>query len=243
VEYIIKATLTGLLFGTFGTTIGGIIGVNIKNTSKSLSFILEFAAGLMMGIICFELIPEALQISEIGNLFIGLLTGVSVMIICESLVNKKLKSKKIKSQNSLLTTGIIIGIGLAIHNFPEGLAIGSGFGASTKLGITLAVAILLHDIPEGVAIATPIHASGMQKSKALYITVLSGLTTGLGALFGAILGTVSIDLIAICLSFAAGAMLYIISGEIIPEAKKMYKGRIPVIGNILGFITGIIITM
>ena len=132
-SYLLKTTLIGLFFGTFGTTIGGIIGVTWKrNSNRFLSFILQFAAGLMMGIICFDLIPEAIQMAGIVNSIVGIIFGVIVMIICDNVVKRKHTRS---SNNSLLDTGIIVGIGLALHNFPEGLAIGSGFGASIKLRI------------------------------------------------------------------------------------------------------------
>ena len=150
-QEILKTTLLGLFFGTFGTTLGGILGVVIKkNSNKFLSFILSFASGLMMSIICFDLIPEAMGISGIVNVILGIVFGIFVMIFCDILVQKKFNTKSIKnSNNTLLTTGIIVSIGLAIHNFPEGLAIGSGFEASLRLGFSLAIAICLHDIPEG----------------------------------------------------------------------------------------------
>lgn len=246
-ETIIKTTLLGLFFGTFGTTIGGIIGVTFKNPSrKFLSFILQFAAGLMIAIICFELIPEALEISNISSVFIGIFVGVIAMVICDNLV-KKIYSKREKrnksgTSNSLLKTGIIVGIGLAIHNFPEGLAIGSGFESSIKLGYSLALAIALHDIPEGISMSVPMKNGGMSKTKAVILTLLSGVTTGIGAFFGAIVGEISETVIAICLSFAAGAMLYIVSGELIPESNQIYKGRMGTLGNIAGFILGILAT-
>ena len=116
---ILKTTLLGLFFGTFGTTIGGILGIVIKkNSNKFLSFILSFASGLMMSVICFDLIPEAVGLSSIYGVVFGVFIG-------------------------------IVSIGLAIHNFPEGLVIGSGFEASMRLGLGLAIAICLHDIPEG----------------------------------------------------------------------------------------------
>ena len=99
-----------------------------------------------MAIICFDLIPEALEISEIFRVLLGIFFGIVVMIFCDLFVDKKAKNVM---SNQLLKTGIVISIGLAIHNFPEGLAIGSGFNASIKLGISLAIAICLHDIPEG----------------------------------------------------------------------------------------------
>ena len=246
-EAIIKTTLLGLFFGTFGTTIGGIIGVTFKNPSKKfLSFILQFAAGLMIAIICFDLIPEALEISNISSVFIGIFVGVIAMVICDNLVkkiyNKKEKRNRSNNSNSLLKTGIIVGIGLAIHNFPEGLAIGSGFESSIKLGYSLALAIALHDIPEGISMSVPMKNGGMSKTKAVLLTLLSGVTTGIGAFFGAIVGGISQTVIAICLSFAAGAMLYIVSGELIPESNQIYKGRIGTLGNIAGFVLGILAT-
>lgn len=196
----------------------------------------------MISIVCFDLIPEALEISDIPLILLGIIFGVICMIACDILVQKKFnnKEKKSSSTNSLLKTGIIVSIGLALHNFPEGLAIGSGFGASLKLGYSLALAILLHDIPEGVSMAVPMKNGGMKISKVIFYVILSGITTGIGAFFGALVGTISQEIIAICLSFAAGAMLYIVSGELIPESNKLYKGRIASIGNILGFILGIL---
>lgn len=242
-NYLIKVTLLGLFFGTFGTTIGGIIGVNIKTKSnKLLSFILEFAAGLMMAIICFDLIPEAFETSGITIVFFGLLLGIICMLVFNGIIQDKFNQKSYSS-NSLLKTGILVAIGLAFHNFPEGIAIGSGFGASLKLGYSLAIAIAFHDVPEGIAMAVPMKAGGMNKTKVLVYTILSGVTTGIGALFGGIIGNISNDaLVSICLGFAAGAMLYIVSGELVPESKKIYKGRFAACGNILGFIIGLIAT-
>ncbi len=239
---LLKTMLIGLFFGTFGTTLGGIIGVSFKNTSnKFLGFILSLASGLMTGIVCFDLIPEALNISSIIYVLIGIAFGIVTMIACDIFVNNKFKNTRgsLKNANSMLRTGIIISIGLALHNFPEGLAIGSGFEASLVLGYSLAVAIALHDIPEGISMAVPMRNGGMSKFKVIFYVILSGVTTGLGALFGALVGGISNQIIAVCLSFAAGAMLYIVSGELIPESNKVYKGRMNAIGYIMGFILGI----
>lgn len=211
---ILKTTILGLFFGIFGTTLGGIIGVVIKkHSNKFLSFILAFASGLMMSVICFDLLPEALGISNIVNVIIGTIIGIVSMIFCDILVEKKfsVNSKTKGMENNLLKTGIIVSIGLAIHNFPEGLAIGSGFEASLKLGLSLAIAICLHDIPEGISMAVPMKNGGMKISKVIFYVILSGITTGIGAFFGVIIGSISQVVISICLSFAAGAMLYIVS--------------------------------
>lgn len=230
----------GLIFGMVGTTLGGILGsfINLKS-NKSLGFILEFAAGLMTAVICFDLIPETLNISNVSVCIIGIFIGIITMIFCNNIVDKIYSNQKKLKTNTLLKTGIIIAIGLAVHNFPEGLAIGAGFEASNSLGFKLAIAIALHDVPEGISISLPMKTGGFSKKKAILLTAISGITTGVGAFFGAIIGNISIDLIGISLSFAAGAMLYIVSCELIPESNKLYKGRMGSIGNIIGIVLGL----
>lgn len=242
---ILKTTLLGLFFGTFGTTLGGILGVVIKKQSnKFLSFILALASGLMMAVICFDLIPEALETSNILEVVIGVVLGIIAMIFCDLLVDKKFSTKVQvhNKQSKLLKTGMIVSIGLAIHNFPEGLAIGSGFESSLKLGLSLAIAICLHDVPEGISMSIPMKNGGMNPFKVIFYVILSGVTTGIGAFFGAIVGSISEQVISICLSFAAGAMLYIVSGELIPESNSLYHGRMTAVGNMLGFLIGIFAT-
>lgn len=90
--------------------------------------------------------------------------------------------------------------------------------------------------------AVPMKNGGMNKLKVLLYVVLSGVTTGIGAFFGAIIGSISNTIIAICLSFSAGAMLYIVSGELVPESNKLYSGRIVALGNIIGITFGILTT-
>ena len=243
---IVKTTLIGLFFGTFGTTIGGIIGTKFKNPSnKILSFVLAFASGLMIAIVCFDLLPEAFNLSTLPTVFLGIILGIILMMVCDMLVDKKFtSSKNLKSsKNTLLKTGIVVSIGLALHNFPEGLAIGSGFEASLKLGLSLAIAICLHDIPEGISMAVPMKNGGMKTSKVIFYVILSGVSTGIGALFGALVGGISQSVIAMCLAFAGGAMIYIVSGELIPEANSLYHGRITAIGNIAGLLIGIFAMM
>ena len=249
-------TLLGLFFGTIGTTIGGLIGVFSKrNSNKFLSFVLAFASGLMLAVICFDLIPDSIEISSVYVTILGIILGIIIMILCDNIVqnifNKKnnikksyttkkyLRKNKKTIDVGLLKTGIIVSIGLALHNIPEGLAIGSGFDSSTSLGLSLAIAICLHDIPEGISMAVPMKNGGMNPIKVMLYVILSGIATGFGALIGALVGNISKQVIAVCLSFAAGAMLYIVTGELIPEANQLYKGRITALGNMLGFIIGL----
>lgn len=191
----------------------------------------------MTAIICFDLIPDALELGDISIALIGIIIGIFSMIFCDHIIKN---TNKIKSTNKLFKTGIIVFLGLTIHNFPEGLAIGSGFSASESLGLSLAIAICIHDIPEGISIALPLKKGGMNTLKAIIITAISGITTGIGAFTGILISNISSSFISMSLGFAAGAMLYIVSCELIPESKHMYKGRFPALGNILGVVCGAI---
>ena len=88
----------------------------------------------------------------------------------------------------------------------------------------------------------PMKNGGMKPAKVIFYVILSGVTTGIGAFFGAIIGSISEQVISVCLSFAAGAMLYIVSGELIRESNSLYNGRMTAVGNMLGFIIGIFAT-
>lgn len=238
----VLTTIIGLFFGTIGTMLGGLIGISIKQCSnKILGLILSFASGLMTAVVCFDLIPEALKISNIETIILGILIGFILIFICDMLIHYKFYKLSKNEDSKILITGIIIAIGLAMHNFPEGLAIGSGYEVSSKLGLSLAIAICIHDIPEGLSMAIPMKTGGIKSWKILIYIFLSGFVTGVGAFVGSIIGTISLNIISICLSLAAGAMIFIVSCELMPEASKLASGRIVAIGTILGLILGLVI--
>lgn len=240
---LLYVTTIGLLSGTIGTGLGGFSGFFInKNSKRFLSFLLEFSAGLMTAVVCFDLLPEAFEFGSLNTGIIGIILGVGAIVLADYILSKLKGFQKYEKNNSLARAGILLAIGIAVHNFPEGVAVGSGFNASQNLGFSLAGVIGLHDIPEGIAMAAPLRAGGMQKWKVVAVSILSGIPTGFGALFGALIGQVSKDAISICLGFAGGAMLYIVSGELISESKGLHRGRLSTFGNILGIICGILIT-
>jgi len=243
-KHLINATLIGLISGMAGTGIGGMMAFFVnKISNRILSFILEFSSGLMTAVVCFELVPEAFALGGKFPVFAGIIAGIVVIIAIESLLKKSYFKKRSHENQNLLRVGIMTSLGIALHNFPEGFAVGSGFEASLKLGLTITAVIVIHDIPEGIAMAVPMRAGGFSKLKAFTYTLLSGVPMGLGALVGAALGNISKQFIALCLGFAGGAMLYIVFGELIPESKRLYFGRFSSVGNILGIICGIIVSI
>ena len=242
--HLIKVTFVGLLSGMLGTGIGGMAAFFIKNASKKfLSFLIEFSAGLMTSVVCFKLLPEAFEQGGSSITFAGVFAGIVAIMILEAYIKNNDSFNKGYTDSNLLKAGILTSVGIALHNLPEGFAVGSGFEASLDLGIALTAVIIIHDIPEGIAMAVPMRAGGFSKAKAFLLTLASGLPMGVGAFFGAVLGGISIKFTAACLGFAAGAMLYVVYGELVPESKRLYFGRFSSIANILGIIIGIIVSL
>lgn len=244
-ENIFYIALIGMAMGVIGTGIGGFIGCFIKNTSnRTSSIFLELSAGIMTSVVCFDLLPEGFSFSGMKLTLIGFVLGVIVLIIIEDII-KRIQAntnQNDSSNNSMFRMGFLVFIGIMLHNFPEGLAIGSGFGVSIKMGLTLAIVIAMHDVPEGIAITLPLRRAGVGFGKSVMLALLSGIPTGIGALIGAIVGGISEVTIAMSLGFAGGAMLYVVSGEIIPESKNLYRGRSSAIAYVLGFLMGICVT-
>lgn len=141
--------------------------------------------------------------------------------------------------HTLHTAGLVLAVAVALHNMPVGMAIGATFaGAARGGGILAALIIGLHNIPEGMSIAAPLLAGGSRPAAAIGIAALSGLPTILGALLGYGAGTMNPLLLAISLSFAAGAMLYVIFGELLPEGEHLWQSRLSGLSTMLGMLLG-----
>lgn len=136
--------------------------------------------------------------------------------------------------------GIIIGLSIALHNLPEGLAVGSSFMAKENMGISLAIIMLIHNIPEGLAMATPLKIGEYPNWKIVLITFLAGLPTGIGTFLGAYLGNISNTFIGFCLALAGGCMLYIICDDLLPNAKSLYGGKSINISILTGIFLGLL---
>lgn len=232
-------TITYALYGTVAGVLGTGIGaatayLTKKGGNRFLSSMLEYSAGLMITVVLLDLLPEAFNHAGLIIVLISVIAGLLLMLLAESIINRNHKSYK--------HMGIVMALGIGIHNFPEGLAIGAGFDTSFSLGMSLLITIMLHDIPEGIAMAIPLKLGKISMARAVFIAGLSGLPMGFGALAGALVGNISKETVGICLGIASGAMLYIVLTSLMPESKKIYKGRLSSWFNILGVITGIILS-
>lgn len=217
--------LAAFLSGVVGTGLGGLISVLFPRiTPRAMKYMLAATAGLMLSIVSFELLPEAVDYSRLWG-FLGLFVGIFGMLLCTPLI---------KADNEKQLTGKLVGTGIALHNFPEGLAIGASMAGSGVLGLSLAITIALHDIPEGVAMAVPMREGGVRRRNTVIATAVSGATTILGAVAGMLLGSVSSGMLAFGLGLAGGSMLQVTCYQLIPESADRETGGALMWGLLFG---------
>lgn len=240
---LLSIGLLSFLAGVLGTGSGGIIAYYFPRLGKKLfSMILGFAAGVMLVIVFMELLAESLVLGGYWPALSGLAAGMVVFLWLDSILPHwhPVTGADGGGAAKHIRMGYLIAVGIALHNLPEGMAIGAGFAVSSELGIGLAVIIGLHNVPEGLSIAVPLRAAG-KKEQGLWASFLAGVPMGLGGLLGAALGQVSLFILSFSLAFAAGAMLYIVCDELIPDVYEAASGHYPIVGILAGALLGLMI--
>jgi len=240
----LEVGMLGMLAGVIGTGAGGLMSVFVKNpTPRFTGTILAFAAGIMLSIIFLELIDESIANSGYQAAVSGLALGMLIFYLLDHyLPHHHAVSVEETHQGGYLKKGTLLALGIGLHNFPEGLAIGTGFVGSPELGMSLAILIGLHNIPEGMAVAAPLKQGGYSYLRVLAITALAGAPMGVGALIGAAIGSISTFVLGLSLGFAAGAMLYIVCDELIPDAYESAGAHLAIFGIFSGTALGILFT-
>ena len=211
------------------TIVGALIGFAFKNISHKFSdIILSFAAGVMLAAAVLGLIIPSVEHGERYGMPIALLitvAGIFVGALCLNLIDKLVPHlhalagvESEEHRNEGLSKVLLFVMAIAIHNLPEGIAAGVGFGSGDTSGaLIIAGGIALQNIPEGMVIIAPMLAAGVSKKRTLLIAALTGLVEVVGTLIGYLAVSVSVVILPFALAFAGGTMLYVISDEMIPE--------------------------
>lgn len=220
-----------------GQTLGSLIGLIKKPKRIVLYGSLAFAASMMLGISFFQLIPEAIEITPFYLIAISFFLGIVIMQIVDKIlphINPELMKKE---KPSVKRSVIMLVIGMALHNIPEGLAIGVGFALEPVLGIMIALGITAQDVPENIATIVPLYSLTKKKMKSFIIVTATILFELFGFIFGYyILKEMSLLLLGSSLVLAAGFMTYISIEELIPAAQIKQNLKVGLTGLILGLI-------
>ncbi len=227
------------------TIIGSLLGFTIKNVSHKFNDItLGFAAGVML---CAAVVGLILPSFELGGdrAIYTSITGIFAGALCLNLIDKAVPhlhrlagvdQEKHASSNDSLNKILLFVLAIAIHNFPEGIAAGVGFGTgNTSEALTIAGGIALQNIPEGMVIIAPMLTAGISRKRTFVAALATGLVEVIGTLIGYFAVSLSTAILPFALAFAGGTMLYVISDEMIPETHAHGCERGATYSLLLGF--------
>ncbi len=225
------------------TVIGALIGFAFKGISHKFSdIVLSFAAGVMLAAAVLGLIVPSLEYGGKYGIIITVL-GIFAGAVCLNLVDKivphlhKMVGDDIESHKSSSLNKVMLFVtAIAIHNLPEGIAAGVGFGAGDTAGaLVIAGGIALQNIPEGMVVISPMLAAGVKPRKTFLIAAFTGLIEVVGTLVGYLAVSVASAILPFALAFAGGTMLYVISDEMIPETHAHGSERGATYSLLVGF--------
>lgn len=279
-ESFITITIMTAIAGIGGTGIGGLLGSLFrKSSNRVISLLLAATSGVMIAIVCFDLLVEGIEAAEgfaganaVAVVGAAVLLGLCVVALLNYAIDRSTRSEVPHTAASehpsahddidelshidhynqhaaahdpkrdLWIAGVVIGCAIALHNIPEGMSIGASYAIQNAgaqgAALILAVLIGLHNIPEGMAVSVPLIAGGMGRAKAVLLTAASGAPIVLGAWLGLWFGDIGAVGLSCSLGFASGAMLYVVFGEIIPQAVLMYRSKLPAFFVIVGILIG-----
>ena len=242
----------GILIPFIGTTFGACFVLFLKKNlnEKIQKLIVGFAAGVMIAASIWSLILPSAELAEEQGVTswlpaaIGFILGIIFLIITNEIVDKIADKRNGKKLNMLMFS-------VTLHNIPEGMAVGvcfAGFlagdvGITLMAAMALSIGIALQNIPEGAIISIPLKLQGRSKGKALLYGVMSGIVEPIAAIITIILLNIVVPLLPYLLSFAAGAMIYVVMEELVPEMHSSKKSVLGVIGVTIGFVLMMVMDM
>lgn len=248
----------GLLIPFLGTTLGSAMVFFMKNSmdKKVEKILLGFASGVMMAASVWSLIIPAIDMAEEQGKIswvpaaMGFMFGILFLLILDTLIpHLHLDSDKQEGIKAKLKKTTMMVLAVTLHNIPEGMAVGVTFAGALigNAGITmagsfvLAIGIAIQNFPEGAIISMPLKSEGMSKGKAFLYGTLSGIVEPIGAIITICLTNLVVPILPYLLSFAAGAMIYVVVEELIPESQAGEHSNIGTIGVAIGFVIMIIL--
>ncbi|MEO8123245.1 MAG: ZIP family metal transporter [Burkholderiales bacterium] len=240
--------LAGSAVAALATALGALPALFIRHISaRSEAVMLGFGAGVMVAAACFSLLLPGIDAgaeilgSKLAGVMVvamGLMLGALCLLLADKLVPHEHPAAGRHGPDWMQLRRIwLMVFAIALHNFPEGMAIGVGFaGGDVSVGIPLAAAIAIQDVPEGLVVAVALRTVGYAPWKAVAAGALTGLAEPIGAIVGVALTSGFAPLYPLGLGFAAGAMIWVVSHEIIPETHRKGHEQAATLGLIGGFI-------
>lgn len=219
-QVIVQSLLAGL-----ATVLGALIALAWGRPGpRPTALLLGFAAGVMLLVVSLDLLPHALKAGRVAAA-LGVCLGVLGCKVSGSIAYRLVRrsSQLYGHRQAFFRMGLMVALSIALHDLPEGLAIGAGFAESGAIGTSLAIAIGLHNIPEGIGVAIPLNHAGSSKARIVLLCLAISLVTPFGAILGAAVSTVNPWFIGFLLAFAAGAMLFVVTDEIIPASNRLSR--------------------
>lgn len=251
------------LTGVGGLALGGLAAVLIHNSSdRKMSLLLRFTAGVMLSVVCFDLVADAREGMEVFAVIAWIAGGYLATYLLNCWIDTHAHHSHHHGHeehqehehhhegelcacgnHTLQTAGLVLAAAVALHNMPVGMAIGATFAGAHHLGehagVLAALIIGLHNLPEGMSIAAPLLSGGTKPVKAVGVAAISGIPTIAGAFIGYSVGAMNSVMLGISLSFAAGAMLYVVMGELLPESEQLWRHRLSGFATLAGFLLGL----
>ena len=228
--------------GVGGATVfGSVIGFCLKKISYRLNdLILAAAAGIMLSAAAFGLVLPATEdggIMSLVTVCLGMLCGALFLILLERPVPYIYRLLfDGRAENAVASRVLLLVAAIAVHNFPEGLAAGVGFGlGNTERAVAIAIGIAVQNIPEGMMIISPMLSAGFGRKKTFLCALATGAVEVIGTLIGYFGAALSERILPFALAFAGGTMIFVICDSMIPEIYSHGNGRAASIVLILGF--------
>lgn len=245
--------LIGVVIPLLGTSLGAAAVFLLKGEMKPIiqKILLGFASGVMIAASVWSLIIPAIEMTEErgGIAWVpsaaGFLLGIGFLLFLDSVIpHLHMNSEKPEGKKSKLGKSMMLILAVTLHNIPEGMAVGVVFAGVKATGgdsislasaFALSIGIALQNIPEGAIISMPVVANGVSKRKAFSYGVLSGIVEPIGSIITILISSLIVPVLPYILSFAAGAMIYVVVEELIPESQEGEHSNIGTIGVALGF--------